>query len=99
MDITRLRGIGVSPGIAMGEALLPKRVAGIEDVTARPCDRWVRGMLLSGREVRVKVRRDHFGGPGDLYLFGSVLDRFLAQCAQPSQNARAVPASAPPHAD
>ncbi len=26
MDITRLRGIGVSPGIAMGEALLPKRV-------------------------------------------------------------------------
>ncbi|HPW16923.1 MAG TPA: phosphoenolpyruvate--protein phosphotransferase [Candidatus Aminicenantes bacterium] len=26
MDVTRLRGIGVSPGIAMGEALLPKRV-------------------------------------------------------------------------
>jgi phosphotransferase system enzyme I (PtsI) len=26
MDITRLRGIGVSPGIAMGEVLLPKRV-------------------------------------------------------------------------
>jgi phosphotransferase system enzyme I (PtsI) len=26
MDITRLRGIGVSPGIAMGEVSLPKRV-------------------------------------------------------------------------
>jgi phosphotransferase system enzyme I (PtsI) len=26
MDITRLRGIGVSPGIAMGEVCLPKRV-------------------------------------------------------------------------
>ncbi len=26
MDITRLRGIGVSPGIAIGEVLLPKRV-------------------------------------------------------------------------
>jgi phosphotransferase system enzyme I (PtsI) len=26
MDMTRLRGIGVSPGIAMGEVLLPKRV-------------------------------------------------------------------------
>jgi phosphotransferase system enzyme I (PtsI) len=26
MDIVRLRGIGVSPGIAMGEVLLPKRV-------------------------------------------------------------------------
>jgi type VI secretion system protein ImpG len=61
-----------------------KRIAGIEDVTARPCDRWVRGMLLSGREVRVKVRRDHFGGPGDLYLFGCVLERFLAQCAEPN---------------
>jgi type VI secretion system protein ImpG len=61
-----------------------KRIAGIEDVTARPCDRWVRGMLLSGREVRVKVRRDHFGGAGDLYLFGCVLERFLAQCAEPN---------------
>lgn len=26
MDVTRLRGIGVSPGVAMGEALLPRRV-------------------------------------------------------------------------
>ena len=26
MDIVRLRGIGVSPGIAMGDVLLPKRV-------------------------------------------------------------------------
>jgi phosphotransferase system enzyme I (PtsI) len=26
MDITRLRGIGVSPGVAMGEVLLPKRL-------------------------------------------------------------------------
>src|SRR4030066_822839 len=26
MDMTRLRGIGVSPGIAMGEVLLPRRV-------------------------------------------------------------------------
>jgi len=61
-----------------------KLIAGIEEVTALSCDRWVRGMLLSGREVRVKVRRDHFGGPGDLYLFGCVLDRFLAQCAEPN---------------
>ena len=26
MDMTRLRGIGVSPGIAIGEVLLSKRV-------------------------------------------------------------------------
>jgi len=61
-----------------------KRVAGIEEVTALPCERWVRGMLLSGRDVRVKARKDHFGGPGDLYLFGCVLERFIAQCADPN---------------
>jgi type VI secretion system protein ImpG len=61
-----------------------KRVAGIEEVTALPCDRWVRGKLMSGREIRIKTRKDHFGGPGDLYLFGCVLERFLAQCAEPN---------------
>ena len=61
-----------------------KRIAGIREVTALPCHRWVRGMPLSGREVRVKARGDHFGGPGDLYLFGCVLERFLAQCAEPN---------------
>jgi type VI secretion system protein ImpG len=61
-----------------------KRVAGIEEVTVRPCERWVRGMLLGGREILVKARKDHFGGPGDLYLFGCVLERFIAQCAEPN---------------
>ena len=61
-----------------------KRVAGIEEVTALPCERWVRGMLLGGREVRVKARKDHFGSPGNLYLFGCVLERFIAQCAEPN---------------
>ncbi len=27
------------------------------------------------------VRQDHFAGPGDLYLFGCVIDRFLAEYA------------------
>lgn len=61
-----------------------KRIAGIREITAMPCHRWLRGMPLSGREVRVKARGDHFGGPGDLYLFGCVLERFLAQCAEPN---------------
>jgi type VI secretion system protein ImpG len=61
-----------------------KRVAGIEEVTTRPCQRWVKGKLLEGREILVRVRRDHFSGPGDLYLFGCVLERFLAQCAEPN---------------
>jgi len=41
-------------------------------------------MLLGGRDVRVKARKDHFGGPGDLYLFGCVIERFIAQCAEPN---------------
>ncbi len=61
-----------------------KRIAGIEEVTYAPCERWVSGKLLNGREIRVKARGDHFGGPGDLYLFGCVLDRFLAHWADPN---------------
>ena len=37
----------------------------------------MRGHLLRGREIALSLRRDHFAGPGDLFLFGSVLDRFL----------------------
>jgi type VI secretion system protein ImpG len=61
-----------------------KRVAGIEEVTMRPCDRWVSGVLMGGREVRVKLRKDHFAGPGDMYLFGCLLDRFFGCCAGPN---------------
>ena len=32
---------------------------------------------MRGRDIRLDVRVDHFAGPGDLYLFGSVLDCFL----------------------
>ncbi|NMC75018.1 MAG: type VI secretion system baseplate subunit TssF [Geobacteraceae bacterium] len=61
-----------------------KRIAGIEEVTVLASERWVNGVPMTGREVRVKVRRDHFAGPGDLYLFGCVLDRFMAECAEPN---------------
>jgi type VI secretion system protein ImpG len=57
-----------------------KRIAGIERVEASAVDRLVSGIMMRGQEVRVSLRQDNFAGPGDLYLFGSVLDRFLA-CA------------------
>ncbi len=58
-----------------------KRVSGIESVSEAPCARWVDGSLVRGREIRIRARRDHFGGPGDMYFFGCLLDRFLGQCA------------------
>ncbi|AJE04516.1 type VI secretion system baseplate subunit TssF [Geobacter pickeringii] len=54
-----------------------RRIAGIEAVTAAPADRLVGGHLLRGSEITLTLRGDHFAGPGDLFLFGSVLDRFL----------------------
>jgi type VI secretion system protein ImpG len=54
-----------------------RRITGIEDVTLRPANRLVSGIMMRGQQVRLKLRQDHFAGPGDLYLFGSVLDYFL----------------------
>ncbi|MCM0082097.1 type VI secretion system baseplate subunit TssF [Geomonas sp. Red32] len=58
-----------------------KRIAGIESVEVTAGERLVSGVVLRGREIRVKVRQDHFAGAGDMYLFGCVLDRFLVRSA------------------
>jgi type VI secretion system protein ImpG len=54
-----------------------KRVGGIENLESTGSDRLISGILMRGRDIRLDVRVDHFAGPGDLYLFGSVLDYFL----------------------
>ena len=54
-----------------------KRIAGIDDVTCTGANRLVSGILMRGQEISMKAREDHFAGPGDLFLFGSVLDCFL----------------------
>jgi type VI secretion system protein ImpG len=54
-----------------------KRIAGIESVKVTGGERRVGGTLLRGREIHLTVRLDHFAGPGDLYLFGCLLDRFF----------------------
>jgi len=53
------------------------RINGIVGIEAKPCDRLIRSRMVRGYEVRLKLRGDHFSGPGDLYLFCSVLERFL----------------------
>jgi type VI secretion system protein ImpG len=37
--------------------------------------------MLRGQLIRVRCETDHFAGAGDLYVFGSVLDRFLGAYA------------------
>jgi type VI secretion system protein ImpG len=54
-----------------------KRVAGIQNLESTASDRLISGIMMRGRDIRLDVRVDHFAGPGDLYLFGSILDSFL----------------------
>lgn len=54
-----------------------RRLAGIQSVEAIPSDRLVSGILMRGQEIKMKIRQDHFASPGDLFLFGCILDYFL----------------------
>ena len=58
-----------------------KRIAGIESLTTRAADRLVAGVVMRGREIQMDIRKDHFIGHGDLYLFGTILDFFLGSYA------------------
>ena len=58
-----------------------KRISGIEMVEVEAGEQFVEGIPLRGREIRMKLRQDHFAGPGDMYLFGCVLDQFLGRYA------------------
>jgi type VI secretion system protein ImpG len=54
-----------------------KRIAGIVALEVTAGEQMVQGIPMRGREIRIKVRQDHFAGAGDMYLFGCMLDRFL----------------------
>ena len=59
-----------------------RRIDGIQEVSAAPETRLMgRGSLLRGQRLRIKCRPDHFSGIGDMYLFGCVLNHFLADYA------------------
>lgn len=64
------------------EAANRRRVEGIQEVSSTPETRLIgRGSILRGQLIRIKCRQDHFAGIGDMYLFGCVLERFLADYA------------------
>ncbi|MBU1169360.1 MAG: type VI secretion system baseplate subunit TssF [Proteobacteria bacterium] len=58
-----------------------RRIKGILDLKTKPVDRLVRGTMIRGLDIRMTLSQSHFAGPGDVYLFGSMLDRFLAMYA------------------
>jgi len=58
-----------------------KRINGLEAVDAIQKDRIVNGAVIRGQEINLEIRQDHFAGPGDLFLFGSILDHFLGAYA------------------
>ncbi|WP_296223984.1 type VI secretion system baseplate subunit TssF [Ralstonia sp. UBA689] len=64
------------------EAANRRRIDGIQEVIAMPETRLVgRGSVLRGQFVRIRCRQDHYADIGDMYLFGCVLERFLADYA------------------
>jgi type VI secretion system protein ImpG len=54
-----------------------RKVEALESIEAKPADRLLGSDMYRGYEIRIMLRGDYFSGPGDLYLFSSVLERFL----------------------
>lgn len=75
-----LLGLYVFPDLRSGsmQGANLKRIAGIESLEVVVVEERVEGILMRGREIRLGMKAEHFAGPGDLFLFGCVLDRFLA---------------------
>lgn len=55
-----------------------KRIEGITGFEADMVDRLVKGMVMRGQEIRLRISPDQFASPGDAFLFGMIMDRFLA---------------------
>jgi type VI secretion system protein ImpG len=90
--LRRLLELYVFPGgrsVAKGAAHL-KRIAAIEAVETTAIEQMVAGLPMRGRDIRIRAREGHFAGPGDLYLFGSVLDRFLGYYASQQSFTRLI---------
>ncbi|MFW5637011.1 MAG: type VI secretion system baseplate subunit TssF, partial [Thermodesulfobacteriota bacterium] len=55
-----------------------KRISGIESLSIYPEERLVSVHMMRGQRIQLEIRRDYFACPGDLFLFGSVMDRFFS---------------------
>jgi type VI secretion system protein ImpG len=64
-----------------GARINERRIGGIRSIKTVPADRLVSGVMVRGAEIRMSVSQSHFAGIGDVYLFGTLFDRFLAMYA------------------
>lgn len=55
-----------------------KRINGILDLQLEQKERLIGRSIMRGQRIIIETRADHFAGPGDLYLFGCILDHFFA---------------------
>jgi len=55
-----------------------RRINGLIDMTATRESRVSEGALVHGQHIKITCTLNNFAGLGDLYLFGSVLEHFLA---------------------
>ena len=58
-----------------------KRVEGIVSLDYKYVNRLFKGAMMRGLVIQISMRRDHFAGMGDLYLFSSVIDTFIGLSA------------------
>jgi len=58
-----------------------RRIEGIAELAITPTSRIVGGIMMRGQRIELRCRGDHFAGPGDLFLFGTIFDRFMADYA------------------
>ncbi|SDV47138.1 type VI secretion system baseplate subunit TssF [Chitinasiproducens palmae] len=63
------------------EAANRRRIAGIKELTVKSEVRLFGRNTLRGQHIRMRCELDHFAGIGDMYVFGSVIDRFLGAYA------------------
>jgi len=58
-----------------------RRIEGIDKINCATSDRLISGLVCRGQDILLQLRQDHFASPGDMYLFGAVLERFLGSYA------------------
>jgi type VI secretion system protein ImpG len=54
------------------------RLAALQTVRVTPAEQLYRGSLVRGVSIAMHVADNGFGGAGDMFLFGAVLERFFA---------------------
>lgn len=58
-----------------------KRIEGITSVKVEACDGLFKGVPMRGQSINVRLNPASYAGPGDMYLFGILLDRLFSSFA------------------